>query len=330
LKFVDEAQIFVRSGDGGKGCVSFRRERFKPFGGPDGGDGGRGGHVYITGTARLHSLLDFRYRRHFQAPRGGHGAGNDRHGRKGRDVHIQVPLGTVVREAESGLILADLLEEGQTLLAAAGGRGGKGNRHFATATHQAPRFAQDGEPGTERWLRLELKLLAQVGLVGLPNAGKSTLLSRISSARPKIAAYPFTTLTPNLGVVADDTGRRLTVADIPGLVEDAASGAGLGLKFLRHLERTLFLIYLIDGSETNPLKSFEILVKEMKAFDPRLLEKPALVAVNKIDLPQSRAQFSKIAPFLTWQGRPPLAISAGTGEGVSALVARMFSLTEPL
>jgi GTP-binding protein len=330
LKFVDEARIFIRSGDGGRGCVSFRREKFKPFGGPDGGDGGRGGDVVITGTARLHSLLDFRYRRHFKAAAGGHGAGNDRHGRQGRNLRITVPLGTVVREAETGRILADLTSEGQSLVAAQGGRGGKGNRHFATATHQAPRFAQEGEPGMERWLLLELKLLAQVGLVGLPNAGKSTLLSRISSARPKVADYPFTTLTPNLGVVSDETGRRLTVADVPGLVEDAASGAGLGLKFLRHVERTLGLIYLIDGSEANPLKSFEILLKEMQSFDPRLLEKPALVAVNKIDLPQSRAQFPKIAPALTWQGRPPLAVSAETGEGIPELVAGMFRLTETL
>ncbi|MBI5585636.1 MAG: GTPase ObgE [Deltaproteobacteria bacterium] len=330
MKFVDEARIFIRSGDGGKGCVSFRRERFKPFGGPDGGDGGRGGDVIITASSRIQSLLDFRYRQHFKASKGGHGQGNDRHGRNGRDVHLQVPLGTVIREVETGRLLADLTQEGQTLVAAQGGRGGKGNRHFATATHQAPRFAQDGEPGTERWLLLELKLLAEVGLVGFPNAGKSTLLSRISSAKPKIAAYPFTTLTPNLGVVSDETGRRFTVADIPGLVEDAGSGAGLGFKFLRHVERTRFLIYLIDGSEANPLKSFKILLKEMKAFNPRLVEKPALVAVNKIDLPQARAQFSKIARQLTWQGRPPLAVSAVTGEGVPALIAQMFQLTELL
>jgi GTP-binding protein len=328
LKFVDEARIFIRSGDGGKGCVSFRRERFKPFGGPDGGDGGRGGDVLVSATSRIHSLLDLRYRRHYKASNGGHGQGNDRHGRNGRDVRLQVPLGTVVREAETGLLLADLTQEGQTLVAAQGGRGGKGNRHFATATHQAPRFAQDGEPGAERWLQLELKLLAQVGLVGLPNAGKSTLLSRISSAKPKIAAYPFTTLTPNLGVVSDEAGQRLTVADIPGLVEDAGSGAGLGIKFLRHVERTLFLIYLIDGSEANPLRSFKILLKEMRAFDSRLVEKPALVAVNKIDLPRAREQFPKIARQLTWQGRPPLAVSAESGEGLSALIAQMFHLTE--
>ena len=326
MKFIDEARIVIRSGDGGKGCISFRRERFKPFGGPDGGDGGRGGGVLLTATSRIYSLLDFRYRKHFKAARGGHGEGNDRHGRNGADVHIPVPLGTVVRDAQTGLILADLVEEGQTWIAASGGRGGKGNRHFATATHQTPRFAQDGEPGEERGLALELKLLAQVGLVGLPNAGKSTLLSRISSARPKIGDYPFTTLVPNLGVLEDGSGRRLTVADIPGIIEGAGSGAGLGLQFLRHIERTLLLIYLIDGSEPNPLKSFQILLKEVKAFNPLMADKPALVAVNKKDLPVAERQFPKIAARLKGFGYPVVFISAQTGEGVDALIRQIFQL----
>ena len=284
MKFVDEAKIFVRSGDGGKGCVSFRRERFKPFGGPDGGDGGRGGDVLFVASSKIHSLLDFQYQKHFKAAKGGHGQGNDRHGRNGGEVRIAVPLGTLVRDPESGEIFADLVEEGQTWVAAQGGRGGKGNKHFASATQRTPRFAQDGEPGTERWLILELKLLAQVGLIGLPNAGKSTLLSKISAAKPKIADYPFTTLTPNLGIVENDRGRRLTLADIPGLIEGAGSGVGLGLKFLRHIERTRLLIYLIDGAEADPLRSWETLVREIRAFNPRIMEKPSLVVINKMDL----------------------------------------------
>lgn len=328
MKFIDEAKIFVRSGDGGKGCVSFRRERFKPFGGPDGGDGGRGGDVLITATSRLQSLLDFRYRRHFKAAAGGHGQGNDRHGRDGRDLQILVPLGTIVRDEATGLILDDLLVEGQTLVVAPGGRGGKGNSHFATSTHRTPRFAQDGEPGVERWLLLELKLLAQVGLVGFPNAGKSTLLSRISAARPRIAAYPFTTLTPNLGVVEDGAGGRLTVADIPGLIEGAADGSGLGIKFLRHVDRTRLLIYLIDGAESNPLKSFKILQQEMKRFNPRMLEKPALVVVNKIDLPAARNRFSKVRTQFQRLGITPLALSARTGEGLAELTGQMFQTAD--
>jgi GTPase len=328
LKFIDEAKIFVRSGDGGKGCVSFRRERFKPFGGPDGGDGGRGGDVLLVSSSKIHSLLDFHYHQHFKAAKGGHGQGNDRHGKNGGEVRIPVPRGTLVRDSESGGILADLVDEGQIWVAALGGRGGKGNKHFASATQRTPRFAQDGESGTERRLLLELKLLAQVGLIGLPNAGKSTLLSKISAAKPKIADYPFTTLTPNLGVVEDKRGRRLTLADIPGLIEGAGSGAGLGLKFLRHIERTRLLIYLIDGAEANPLRSWETLIQEIRVFNPRIMEKPSLVVVNKLDLTEVRETFQEtVAAFREW-GIVPLGISALTGEGLEALVALIFQKVE--
>jgi GTP-binding protein len=328
LKFVDEAKTFVRSGDGGKGCVSFRRERFKPFGGPDGGDGGRGGDVLFIASSKIHSLLDFQYHQHFKATKGGHGQGNDRHGKNGHDIQIPVPLGTLIRDPESGEIFADLVAEGEIWVAAPGGRGGKGNKHFASATQRTPRFAQDGEPGRERWLRLELKLLAHVGLIGLPNAGKSTLLSKISAAKPKIADYPFTTLTPNLGVVEDPLGRRLTLADIPGLIEGAGSGSGLGLKFLRHIERTRLLIYLIDGADANPLKSWQIIREEIQAFNPRILEKPSLVVVNKIDLVPVRKEFLKTAAVFREQGHTPLGISALTGEGLEDLIALTFQKVE--
>ena len=234
----------------------------------------------------------------------------------------------MVRDPDSGEIFADLVAEGQIWVAAPGGRGGKGNKHFASATQRAPRFAQDGEPGTERWLRLELKLLAQVGLIGLPNAGKSTLLSKISAAKPKIADYPFTTLTPNLGVVEDPRGRRLTLADIPGLIEGAGSGSGLGLKFLRHIERTRLLIYLIDGAEADPLKSWQIIRQEIQAFNPRILEKPSLVVINKIDLGPVRKEFLKTAADFREQGGEPLGISALTGEGLEDLVALIFQKVE--
>ena len=328
MKFVDEAKIFVRSGDGGKGCVSFRRERFKPFGGPDGGDGGRGGDVLFTASSKIHSLLDFQYHQHFKAAKGGQGQGNDRHGKNGDDIRIPVPLGTLVRDPESGEIFADLVSEGEIWIAAQGGRGGKGNKHFASATQRTPRFAQDGEPGTERWLLLELKLLAQVGLIGLPNAGKSTLLSKISAAKPKIADYPFTTLTPNLGVVEDPRGRRLTLADIPGLIEGAGSGSGLGLKFLRHIERTRLLIYLIDGADAHPLRSWQVIRQEIQTFNPRIMEKPSLVVINKIDRTPVREAFLKTAADFREQGYTPLGISALTGEGLEALVALIFQKVE--
>jgi GTPase len=332
LKFIDEAKIYVRSGDGGNGCLSFRREPFKPMGGPDGGDGGKGGDVLVTATARCHSLLDFRYRQHFRGSKGGNGQGNDRHGKKGADVRLLVPLGTLIREAESGKILADLTDEGQTVTVARGGRGGKGNKHFATSTHRTPRFAQKGEAGLEIRLHLELKLLAQVGLVGLPNAGKSTLLSKVSAAKPKISDYPFTTLSPNLGVLENNRGERITMADIPGIIEGASAGAGLGLRFLRHIERTVLLVYLLDGSlpEAGAIQSFRTLREEIKIFNPTLADKPSVIAVNKMDLPQSQSQFRKIKKVLQGYHFPVIPISAINGEGILELTQEITSKVEPI
>jgi GTPase len=331
LKFFDEAKIFIRSGDGGNGCISFLRERFKPHGGPNGGDGGKGGDVLITASSQCQSLEDFHYRKHFKAPKGAHGQGSDRNGRQGQDIRLIVPLGTLIRESETGQILADLTTEGQTIVAAQGGRGGKGNKHFATATHRTPRFAQKGEPGIESWLFLELKVLAHIGLVGLPNAGKSTLLSQLSAAKPKISDYPFTTLTPNLGILENDKGLRLTIADIPGIIAGASQGAGLGLKFLKHIERTLILVFLIDGSlpGEGAFLSYQTLIKEMEAYDPALLAKPRLVAINKIDLPLVKANFKEIKKAFKKDQLDAMPLSAKTGEGLSVLIHSLFSEAGP-
>ena len=329
MKFFDEAKIFIRSGDGGNGCVSFRRERFKPWGGPDGGDGGKGGDVLITASSRYQTLEDYHFRRHFKAPKGAHGQGNERNGRKGQDLHLHVPLGTLIRQAESGLILADLTCEGQTLVVAQGGRGGKGNAHFATSTHRSPKFAQPGEPGVETWLHLELKVLAHIGLVGLPNAGKSTLLSRLSAAKPKISDYPFTTLTPNLGVLEDHQGRRLTIADIPGIIAGASQGAGLGLKFLKHVERTQVLVFLIDGVEAETVaRDYQTLLSELKSYNPELLKKPRLVAINKMDLAPSPLHFEKIKKSLK-STLVIIPVSAKTGAGITPLIETLFSRIDP-
>jgi GTP-binding protein len=326
LKFYDEAKIFIRSGDGGQGCVSFLRERFKPFGGPNGGDGGKGGDILITASAQCHSLEDYHYQQHFKAPHGGHGQGSERNGRKGQDLKLLVPLGTVIREADSGYLLADLTTDGQTFLAAQGGRGGKGNKHFATATHRTPKFAQKGEPGVETWLILELKVLAHIGLVGLPNAGKSTLLSQLSAAKPKISDYPFTTLKPNLGILENDQGQRLTIADIPGIIEGASHGAGLGLKFLKHIERTLILVFLLDGSlpEEGAYRSYQMLIKEMAAYNPTLLDKPRLVVLNKMDLPEAKTHFPEIKKVFKKERQEVLPLSAKTGEGMASLIQDLF------
>ena len=330
MKFFDEAKIFVRSGDGGNGCLSFRREKFKPRGGPDGGNGGKGGDILITASAQCQTLQDYHFRQHFKAPKGAHGQGNDRNGRKGPDIRLIVPLGTLVREAETGQILADLITEGQTFAVVQGGRGGKGNKHFATATHRTPRFAQKGEPGTEVWLFLELKVLAHIGLVGLPNAGKSTLLSRLSAAKPKISDYPFTTLTPNLGILENNHGQRLTIADIPGIIAGASQGAGLGLKFLKHIERTQVLVFLLDGSlkGEEPYLSYQTLVKEMEAYDPALLAKPRLVVVNKMDLPSSKDNFKRVQNNLKKLRLDAIFISAKTGEGIPLLINYLFMAIE--
>jgi len=323
MKFVDEAKIHVKAGDGGNGCISFRREKFIPRGGPDGGDGGRGGDVILQADAQLTTLLDLTYPRQFRAQKGSHGKGKNQTGRSGVDLTIRVPVGTLVRDDQTGEVLQDLLFEGQRFVVAEGGRGGRGNTRFATPTRRAPRRAEKGEKGQERWFRLELKLLADVGLIGYPNVGKSTLLSRISSARPKIADYPFTTLVPNLGVVEREDRRSFVVADIPGLIEGASEGAGLGLSFLRHVERTHLLVHLLDISEghsRDAVKDFHALNGELRAYDPFLEKKGQLVALNKIDLPSVRERARTTVRQFQKMGHHLHLISGQTGEGVEELV----------
>lgn len=326
--FIDKARIHVQSGSGGRGCVSFRREKFVPLGGPDGGDGGKGGHVYLKATTRKNTLLDFRYRRKFKSERGEHGMGSNRTGKSGSDLWIEVPVGTVVLDADSGELLADLNTADAQFLAAHGGRGGKGNARFATSTAQAPQFAEQGETGQERNLELELKLIADVGLVGLPNAGKSTLLSRISSAKPKIASYPFTTLEPLLGVVKIDDNTTFVVADIPGLIEGASQGHGLGLQFLRHVERTRVLLHLVDVSgeqELSPVKRFQQIQKELVQYGKDLASKPVLLVATKLDA----AEEKNVAALKSYAARkkiPFVAISAVSQEGIPELVRRVEKL----
>lgn len=336
--FIDEAIIEVEAGAGGNGCVSFRREKYVPRGGPDGGDGGRGGDVVLVADESLNTLLDYHYRTRYKAENGGHGAGSHRKGRNGETLVLRVPVGTLVYDADTGELLVDLSRHGQRFIVARGGKGGRGNAAFATPTRQAPRFAEKGLPGEKRRLRLELKLLADVGLVGMPNAGKSTLLSRVSAARPKIAAYPFTTLTPHLGVVRYED-KTFVMADIPGLIEGAHAGVGLGHQFLRHIERARLLLYLLDVSpyaEPDPLTAFEILQRELQLYSPALLQKPALIALNKIDTLSDRSMLEPIREALRarLQHAPTPAegedanervflISAYTGEGVDALVAAL-------
>jgi len=331
MKFVDEVRIYVKAGDGGNGCVSFRRERFIPKGGPDGGDGGRGGSVILQADTQVSTLLDLSYPQQLRAPRGVHGKGKDQAGRNGEDLVLRVPVGTLIRDDQTGEQLADLTTDGQRFVAAEGGRGGRGNGRFATPTLRAPRHAETGEKGEERWLRLELKLLADVGLVGYPNVGKSTLLSRISSARPKIADYPFTTLAPNLGVVIRGDHRPFVVADIPGLIEGASKGAGLGLTFLRHVERTKLLLHLLDLSEgptRRPLEDFLAINEEMRAYGLSLQEKPQIIALNKIDLPHVRERSSEIEKQFEKRGHRIYLISGKTGEGIEELVEAVAEALE--
>ncbi len=323
MKFVDEARIHVIAGNGGNGCVSFRREKFVPRGGPNGGNGGKGGDVILQADAQLTTLLDLTYPKPFRAKKGTHGKGKDQTGKNGKDLIIRVPTGTLVRDDQTEELLQDLLFDGQRFIAAEGGRGGRGNARFATPTMRAPRHAEKGETGQERTLRLELKLLADVGLIGYPNVGKSTLLSRISSARPKIADYPFTTLVPNLGVVVREDHRSFVVADIPGLIEGASKGAGLGLTFLRHVERTRLLIHLLDisGEPTcDAVKDFHTLNHELKAYGPSLQEKIQFVALNKVDLPSVREKGKGLKREFEKIGYPFYFISGHTGEGVKELM----------
>ncbi|MFQ5736218.1 MAG: GTPase ObgE [Thermodesulfobacteriota bacterium] len=321
-KFIDEARIYVKAGNGGRGCVSFRREKFVPRGGPDGGNGGKGGNVVFVADGRLSSLLDFRYKREYEAGRGGHGEGSLRSGKNGRDLRIKVPVGTVIQELDTGIQLADLVEAGQRYVCCKGGRGGKGNAHFKSSTFQAPRFAQPGEEGEEMNLQLKLKLLADVGIIGFPNAGKSTLISRVSAARPKIADYPFTTLVPQLGIVRFGDYGGFVVADIPGLIEGAHEGRGLGIKFLKHIERTRIFIHVIDISPFNirdPKEDFEVVNRELEAFNPELTGRPQVVALNKTDItPPERV--GEMLKFFNTLGIKVFQISAATGKGLDGLI----------
>src|SRR3984893_7801396 len=330
--FVDEAKISVKAGDGGNGCVAFRREKYVPRGGPSGGDGGRGGSIYLEANPNDNTLLRYRYNREFKADRGRHGEGSNCSGVSGDDTILKVPVGTLVFDATGNVLLADLKQPGQRLLVAQGGRGGGGTQHFAKPWHQAPREKEEGEAGEERNLRLELKLLADVGLVGFPNAGKSTLISVISAARPKIANYPFTTLEPNLGVVNADggtgahgteLGRTFVVADLPGLIEGAHEGAGLGMRFLRHVERTRLLAHLIDTSDSNeddPVHSYEVISGELAAFSETLTEKPLIVVATKLDATTDSTRLEALRDFCRRAHLEFHSISAATGEGVKELV----------
>ncbi len=321
--FIDEALIYVHAGNGGRGCVSFRREKYVPKGGPDGGDGGKGGDVVIIGDRRLSSLLDFKYKRNHIAERGQHGKGSNWHGKDGKSITIHVPIGTVIKDANTGEGIEDITSDEQEILIAKGGRGGKGNAHFVSSTFQAPRFAQPGEEGEERHLKLELKLLADVGIIGFPNAGKSTLISHISKAKPKIADYPFTTLKPHLGVVKVGDYTNFVIADIPGLIEGAHEGKGLGVRFLKHIERTSIFIHLIDlspYSEREPRDDFDIINKELTAFNPDLKNKRQVVVLNKIDIPEAREKLPNVLKYFKTKGIKVFAISAATGEGIPELI----------
>jgi len=328
--FYDEAKVYVKAGDGGDGCVAFRREKYVPYGGPAGGDGGKGGDVLLCVDPHLNTLYRFSRKRHFKAARGEHGRGKNQHGAAGVDLRVPVPPGTVVYDASSGELLGDLTERGQELVVARGGRGGRGNARFVTSTNQAPRIAEHGEPGQERWLRLELKLLADVGVVGVPNAGKSTLLAAVTAARPKIAPYPFTTLRPNLGVVVLDDQTEFVLADIPGLIEGASEGKGLGHEFLRHIERTRVLVHLLDGLSADPLADFAAINDELATFGHGLAQKPQLVALNKMDEPLVRARWPEVRAALEAQGCTGLAISALTREGTRELLYRAAQMLAEL
>jgi GTPase len=329
MGFIDEAKFYVKAGDGGNGCISFRREKFVPRGGPNGGDGGKGGDVYLVADRNLHSLIDFRFRSHFKAEPGLGGQGSDKHGRGGKDCIIRVPLGSVIRDAETGTVLVDLVQPEQTYRVAAGGKGGLGNARFATSTNRAPRKATPGRPGDEFWLIIELKLLADVGLIGLPNAGKSTLLSKLSAANPKIASYPFTTLEPQLGVLHCQYTDPCIIADIPGLIEGAHQGAGLGHQFLRHIERTSILLHLIDAAnpDDQPLRDYQILADELAAYNKELLARTHLIVLTKIDLIDDQ-QLTQVKKLFVSAGLEVLAISAETGAGLAELRTMIGSLLE--
>jgi GTP-binding protein len=315
MKFLDEAKVYVKSGAGGAGCVSFRREKFIEFGGPDGGNGGRGGDVWAEAVSGLNTLIDYRYQQHFRAGTGVHGMGRDRHGAKGRDAVLKVPQGTQILAEDGETLIADLTEVGERALIAEGGNGGFGNAHFKSSTNRAPRRANPGQPGTEMTLILRLKLIADAGVVGLPNAGKSTFLATVTAAKPKIADYPFTTLHPNLGVAAVDGG-EFVIADIPGLIEGAHEGAGIGDRFLGHVERTLVLLHLVAADEADVAKAYRTVRNELTAYGHELAEKVEIVALSKIDLLDEVERKRKLAALKKASGRKPLALSAATREGI--------------
>lgn len=323
MSFIDEVKIYASAGAGGAGCVAFRREKFIPLGGPNGGDGGNGGDLILQVSPQVNTLYDLRLHPHQRAQRGKNGMGSDRHGAAGEDLVIKVPLGTIVKDYETGEIIADMTEPDQRLLLLKGGRGGQGNARFMTSTNKAPKFAQPGEPGEERVIKLELKLMADVGLLGFPSVGKSSFITRVSAARPKIADYPFTTLKPHLGVVQYKNYRTFVMADIPGIIEGAHGGAGLGHRFLRHVERTSILLHLLDPCRThdsNPLDDYETLNRELALFNPELSEKPQIIVINKIDLPDVQALLPEIVPYFNKLGLKVFPVSAVTGEGIPPLL----------
>jgi GTP-binding protein len=329
VKFIDEAVITVQSGNGGRGCVSFRREKYVPRGGPDGGDGGKGGDVILKSTSRRRTLYPFQFKRQFKAQNGAHGQGKQKSGRNGNDLIIEIPPGTLVKDSHTNEILTDFTAAGEAYCVVKGGKGGLGNARFKTSTNRAPRYAQPGEPAQSRELKLELKLLADVGIIGLPNVGKSTLLSKISSATPKIGNYPFTTLTPTLGVVDTGWAEPFVVADIPGLIEDAHQGAGLGIRFLRHIERTRILIHLLDAQTIDPespLVDYETVNRELKFFNPQLTQKSQIVVLNKMDLPGTETAAAAFVDAL--DNQPVILISAIKKKGIEKLISRILELLE--
>lgn len=329
MAFIDQAKFFVKAGDGGNGCVSFRREKYVPRGGPDGGDGGRGGSVTIVSSSRLHSLIDFRYRSHFKAERGVHGKGKDMHGRKGKDCLMTVPVGSIVKDSETGKILADLRDDGDNFVVARGGKGGLGNPHFSSGTNRTPRIATKGKEGEEKWLIIELKLLADIGLVGLPNAGKSTLLSKLSAANPKIAAYPFTTLEPQLGVMNIPHAEPCIIADIPGIIEGAHEGVGLGFSFLRHIERTRIILHVLDGSSEEAINDFTVVERELEKYNKELTQRSTLVLLNKSDI-ADEDRLLDLQDYFAEKGFDYLLISALNGEGIASLKERLAEMLEDL
>lgn len=322
MAFIDQAKFYVKAGDGGKGCVSFRREKFVPRGGPDGGDGGRGGSVIIETSSRLQSLIDFRFRSHFKAERGVHGKGKDMHGRKGKDCIMTVPVGSIIKDSETGEVIADLNEDGEQMIVAQGGKGGLGNPHFSSGTNRTPRIATSGTEGEEKWLLIELKLIADIGLVGLPNAGKSTLLSQLSAANPKVAPYPFTTLEPQLGVLHLKYTESCIIADIPGLIEGAHEGVGLGFTFLRHIERTRIILHVLDASSEDVLADFQVVANELAAYNAALVERTTLVILNKADI-ADEDEIESIQKSLKDKGLESAVISGLTGDGIDVLKERI-------